>query len=313
MSDSNRITRQIEEYIAYKRSLGYGIKLESLELRSFAKYTRDIGYDGSVTAELAVQWSSLDSSSTRKYMARRLETLHTFAVYISAFDTEAQIPQNGIFGKAHMRTNPYIYTDAEVMSLMRGANDLHSPDGIRAHTVSSAIGLMCATGIRVSELTSLRIADVRTEGGYLFICSSKFKKDRLVPLHSTVITKLSEYRAFIESKIGVRDDEDYFFVTSYGGRFNTRAFEYAFKLIRPQVHHDAAKPPRLYDLRHTFACNTVKRWYESGEDVNRKLYLLSTYLGHVKPEDTYWYLSATPELLGIAARKFEDRFGGDGA
>lgn len=108
MSDSNRITRQIEEYIAYKRSLGYGIKIESQELRRFAKYTRDIGYDGSVTAELAVQWSSLDSSSTRKYMARRLETLHTFAVYISAFDTEAQIPQNGIFGKAHMRTNPYL-------------------------------------------------------------------------------------------------------------------------------------------------------------------------------------------------------------
>lgn len=312
MIDSNRITRQIEEYIAYKRSLGYMIKIESQELRRFAKYTREIEYNGPVTSELAIQWASLDNNFTRKYMARRLETIHTFAVYISAFDNEAQIPQNGLFGKAHMRTNPYIYTDDEVLSLMRCAADLYSPDGIRANTVSSAIGLLYATGIRVSELTLLRIADVRLKEGYIFINSSKFKKDRIVPLHPTVIVKLSEYWTLIESKIGARNDSDYFFVTSYGHRFNSCAFEYAFKLIRSLVFGKTTKRAQLYDLRHTFACNTIKRWYDSGEDVNRKLYLLSTYMGHVKPADTYWYLSATPELLGIAARKFEDRFGGNG-
>lgn len=311
MLDSNRITRQIEEYITYKRSLGYVIKTESQELRRFAKYTREIGYDGPVTSELAVQWASLGNNFTRKYMARRLEVLHTFVVYISAFDVEAQIPQNGIFGKSHMRTNPYIYTDDEVLALMSRAASLYSPDGIRADTVSSAIGLMYATGIRVSELTSLKITDVRLKKGHIFINSSKFKKDRIVPLHPTVIVKLSEYWSLIESRIGARNDDDYFYVTSYGRRFNSRAFEYAFKLIRPLVFGETTKRPRLYDLRHTFACNTIKRWYETGEDVNRKLYLLSTYMGHVKPEDTYWYLSATPELLGIAARKFEDRFGGD--
>lgn len=312
MLNSNRITRQIEEYIAYKRSLGYVIKIESQELRRFGKYTRDIGHDGSLTAELAIRWASLDNNFTRKYMARRLETLHTFAVYISAFDAQAQIPQNGVFGKAHLRTAPYIYTDSEVLSLMHHAGSLYSPDGIRAYTVASAIGLMYATGIRVSELTSLRIANVRIKEGYLFINSSKFKKNRLVPLHCTVIARLSEYRAFIESKIDVKNDDDYFFVTSYGRRFNTRAFEYAFQLIRPLVFCDAERPPRLYDLRHTFACNTVKRWHEAGEDVNWKLYLLSAYMGHVKPEDTYWYLSATPELLEIAARKFEGCVRGDG-
>lgn len=312
MLNSNHITRQIEEYIAYKRSLGYVIKIESQELRRFAKYTRDIEYDGSLTAELAIRWASLDNSFTRKYMARRLETLHTFAVYISAFDSQAQIPQNGVFGKAHLRTSPYIYTDDEVLSLMHHAGSLYSPDGIRAYTVASAIGLMFATGIRVSELTSLRIADVRIKEKHLFINNSKYKKDRIVPLHCTVIAKLSEYRAFIKSKIGVKNDDDYFFVTSYGRRFNTRAFEYAFQLIRPLVFCDAEKLPRLYDLRHTFACNTVKRWHEAEEDVNWKLYLLSAYMGHVKLADTYWYLSATPELLEIAARKFEGCDGGDG-
>ena len=313
MLDNNRISRQIEEYITYKRSLGYAIKIESQELRRFAKYTRSIGYDGPFTAELAMQWASLDNDFSRIYMARRLETLHTVAVYISAFDPEAQIPQNGVFGKAHLRSEPYIYTDDEVMSLISSASSLHSPDGIRICTVASAIGLMYATGIRVSELTGLTIADVRIEEGYLFIHSSKFKKDRIVPVHATAISKLSEYKAFIDSRIGGRNDEDFFFVTSYGHRFNTRAFEYSFQLIRPLVFSDSTKPPRLYDLRHTFACNTIKRWYEAGDDVNHKLYLLSMYMGHVKPEDTYWYLSATPELLGIAARKFEGRFGGDGA
>ena len=192
------------------------IKIESQELRRFAKYTRDIRYDGPLTTELAMQWVSLNNNFTRKYMARRLETLHTFAVYISAFDTEAQIPQNGVFGKAHLRTDPHIYTDSEVLSLMSNANTLYSPDGIRIRTVTTAIGLMCATGIRVSEITSLKIADTRMEEGYIFIRNTKFKKERLVPLHPTVIAKLMEYRAFIESKIGVKNDEDYFFVTSRG-------------------------------------------------------------------------------------------------
>lgn len=169
MLENNRMTRQIEEYVAYKRSLGYVIKIEAQELRRFAKYTREIGYDGSVTEELAMRWASLNDSFTRKYMARRLETIHTFAVYISTFDEQAQIPRNGIFGKAHTRTDPYIYTDKEILSLMRGADSLFSPDGIRSSTVASAIGLMHATGIRVSELTSLRIVDVQLEKSCLFI------------------------------------------------------------------------------------------------------------------------------------------------
>lgn len=311
MMDNNRITRQIEEYITYKRSLGYIIRIETQELRRFAKYTRTIGYDGPITVELCLQWSSLNSSYSRLYMARRLETLHTFAMYISTFDEGAQVPQNGVFGKAHSRTDPYIYTELEIQSLMKCALRLRSPDGIRSHTVSSSIGLMYATGIRVSELTSLKLTDVRLNEGYLFIHNSKFKKDRIVPLHPSVIAKLSAYQAFIETKIGPRNEEDYFFVTSFGHRFNTRVFEYSFTLIRPMVFGNRAARHRLYDLRHSFACNTIKRWLEAGEDVNRRLYLLSTYMGHVKPEDTYWYLSATPELLGIAARKFENRLGGD--
>jgi len=313
MSSEHLITRQIDEYITYKRSLGFKISVEAEELRRFAAFARKIGHNGSLTSELAMQWAALKSEYSRFYMARRLETVHTFAKYISAFDPQAQIPQLGMFGKCHGRASPYIYTDEEVSLLMAEARTIFSPDGIRAYTVSLAIGLMRTAGLRVSELTLLKNEDVYADEGYLFINSSKFKKSRIVPLHATASEELRKYRQFITEKLGSRAESDYFFISSYGHKFNTRAFEYAFKLIRP-VLHTAAKPNnsrkiRLYDLRHTFACETVKRWLESGVDVNQKLYLLSTYMGHAKPEDTYWYLSATPELLAISSERYEATFG----
>ena len=312
MLNENLLTRQIEEYIFYKRSLGYKITVEAGELRRFAAFTRTIGYNGSLTAELAMRWASLNAGYSRFYMARRLETVHTFARYVAAFDSDAQIPQAGVFGKCHRRTSPYIYSDEDVSLLMAEAGKLFSPDGIRAYTVSAAIGLLRSTGLRVSELTLLKIKDVRLKEGCLFINSSKFKKERIVPLYPTATEKLVNYRDFIATKLGKRDESAYFFVSSYGRRFNTRAFEYAFNLIRPVLYAgvagDRKRKCRLYDMRHTFACETVKHWLKTGMDVDQKLYLLSAYMGHVKPADTYWYLSATPELLAVSCKLYETTF-----
>ena len=196
---------------------------------------------------------------------------------------------------------------------MTEAYKLFSPDGIRAYTVSTAIGLLRSTGLRISELTLLKPEDARLTESYLFINSSKFKKDRIVPLHSTVTKELKNYRDFIEKKLGQRNGKDYFFVSSYGREFNTRTFEYAFQLIRTVLFKDELRDnfrkPRLSDFRHTFACETIRSWLEAGDDVNQKLYLLSTYMGHVKPADTYWYLSATPALLAISCNLYEIAFG----
>ena len=313
MNNENLLTRQTEEYITYKRSLGYKITVEAEELRRFAAYTRSIGHDGSITSDLAMQWAPHNVNHSRYYMARRLEAVHLFAKYISAFDPKAQIPQPGAFGRCHGRGNPYIYSDTEISLLMTEASKLFSPDGIRAFTVSTAIGLLRSTGLRVSELTLLKNEDVRLDEGYLFINSSKFKKDRIVPLHLTVIKELKDYRDFIIGKLGQRNGASYFFVSSYGHRFNTRSFEYAFKLIKPVLYfgskQSSPRKYRLYDIRHTFASETIRHWHESGDDVNQKLFLLSTYMGHVKPADTYWYLSATPELLAISSQRYEVKFG----
>lgn len=118
MITDNKITRQVESYIEYKQSLGYQLKIESQELRRFAKYTCDIEHTGSLTVDLAMQWSSLDGSLSRWYMARRLETIHTFAVYAACIDPKPQVPQTGVFGKCHGRVTPYIYTENEILRLM---------------------------------------------------------------------------------------------------------------------------------------------------------------------------------------------------
>ena len=313
MSNDNLITRQVEEYIEYKRSLGYSLTVPAEELKRFAAFTREIGHNGSLTSDLAIRWAMVKSSYSREYMATRLETVHTFAKYIIAFDSSAQLPQLGVFGKKSRRVSPYIYTNEEIVLLMAEAKMLFSPDGIRAYTVSAAIGLLRAAGLRISELTLLKNEDVHLEKGYLFINSSKFRKDRIVPLHPSAIQELEKYSYFIAEKLGQRSGDDYFFVNSYGREFNIRSFEYAFQLIRPILYKDKAhgKVPhiRLYDVRHTFACETIRHWLESGVDVNQKLHLLSTYMGHVKPEDTYWYLSATPDLLAISCKKYETAFG----
>ena len=315
MSNENLLARQVEEYITYKRSLGYKITIEAGELRRFAAFAGTIGHKGSLTTELAMRWASLNPDYSRFYMARRLETVHTFTKYIAAFDSHAQIPQAGVFGGCHGRTSPYIYSNEEIFMLIAEAGKLFSPDGIRAHTVSTAIGLLRSTGLRVSELTMLKIKDVHLNEGYLFINGSKFKKDRIVPLHQTAIQELINYRDFITKKLGQRDEADWFFVSSYGRRFNVRAFEYAFSLIRPVLFINAergkARNVRLYDIRHTFACDVIKRWLESGAEVNQKLHLLSVYMGHAKPADTYWYLSATPELLAVSCERYEAAFGID--
>ena len=307
MLNNNKISCQIEDYISYKQSLGYLIKVESQELRRFATYTRNIDYNGSLTVDLAMKWSSLNKRYSRWYMSRRLETIHTFAVYISTFDVDAQVPQNGVFGRCHGRVKPYIYTENEIKLLMNETDKLFSPDGTRSLTVRTTLGLLWATGLRVSELTLLKDSDINFENKYIFIQNSKFKKDRLIPLHPSVIEKLKYYQAFISNKYGKHQVDDYFFVTSYGHHFNTRSFEYAFQLIRPCIYNTKrifSRNPRLYDLRHTFACRAIQNWMKIDGDLNQKIHLLSTYMGHVKPADTYWYLSATPTLLATTCKKW---------
>lgn len=309
--NTNLISNQIEEYISYKQALGYQIKIETQELRRFAAYTLSINYEGSLTRELAINWVTLNPKYSQWYLARRLETIRTFAKYICVLDPDAQMPPKGIFGKCHGRTTPYIFTEKEIYFLMDAALKLHSPDGLRSQAISVSIGLLWATGMRPSELCKLKNDDVNLKDGLIIIKETKFMKSRIIPIHESTICALNEYLVVREH---LRKDfsETSFFLTTNSRSLSLRNFETALFKIRNVLliknNKWDRRPPRLYDIRHTFACNTLLQWYKNGTDIDQKIIYLSTYLGHSKIADTYWYLTGTPELFDITSANFEKFF-----
>lgn len=308
----NRITEQIDDYLFYKHSLGFKLVHEATVLQRFANYTLDIEYDGPLTRNIVFDWVS-SGTSLDKTMGRKVEVLRPFSKYVHCFDSDAEIMYNSTYKNVHDRPTPYIYSENEVLQLMNECKTLYSPDGIRSYTVATIIGLLWSTGMRPSEPVNLTIADIDFEQQLLYIRKTKFSKERFISIDSSVVKKLKNYKLWINKKLGCKTSTDAFFYTTGGVPLTKSALTYAFKLIRPCINANPTGYPyvRLYDFRHTMACNTISRWSRQGIDINAKLHVLSTYIGHVKPEDTFWYLSATPELLELSCTKYEAMFGGD--
>jgi integrase len=307
----NRIMKQVEQYIAYKKSLGFQIKIESQQLRKFAEYTIERGYSTSLTTDMAFEWAGLKSTYSRWYRARRLELIRNFANFIHIFDINTQIPPKNVFGKCHGRTKPYIFTKEETILLMKTASKLYSPDGLRGISIATIIGLLWSTGMRPQEACSLLNSDLDIENAVITIRETKFSKNRLVPLQASVVKALEAYKKK-RDKCRKNDGDNHFFLSTNGRKLKLRNLEYAMQVIRLQLPSYSGKwdrrPPRLYDMRHSFACYTLLQWLNTGVDINNKMIYLSTYLGHIKTADTYWYLSGTPELMAQSSKIFEDKF-----
>ncbi|GAA0372577.1 tyrosine-type recombinase/integrase [Alkalibacterium iburiense] len=308
---NNLIPRQIEEYISYKKALGYQINIESQQLRRFASYTISVGHKGSLTTDLAFEWATLKPEYSRWYMARRIEIVRTFAKYICVLDSSAQMPPKGMFGDCHGRSTPYIYTEEDLFILMKASMGLLSPDGLRCKAVSTAIGLLWTTGMRPNEVCGLTDDDVDLTNNLIAIQETKFSKSRIIPIHETTANEL---RGYINERDTLRRNfsDQHFLLSTNSRKLVLRNLEYALRVIRNKILMDdkewSRRPPRLYDFRHTFACNTLLRWLKKDINIDSKIIYLSTYLGHVKVEDTYWYLTGTPELMQFTSKKFERYF-----
>ena len=309
---SNRISRQLEEYLEYKHSLGYRLTHEEYVLRNFVNYTLEIGYTGSLNSDIVLDWIS-SGSDKDKTMGRKLEVIRPFSKYISAFDSEAKNIPGKIFRNVHDRPEPYIYTENEVVTLMNACDSLFSPDGIRARSVKCIIGLLWATGMRPSEPIHLRVKDVDFAKQCIVIRETKYAKTRIIPVTASVMQEISDYMQWLTSNIGSIEEDEPLFRTTGGKSLSGSALSYAFQLIRASIQAAPKGYPnvRLYDFRHTFACNTILNWLRNGQDATALLYTLSVFLGHVKIEDTYWYLSATPALMNLSCSRYEKQFGGD--
>lgn len=293
----------VEEYLAHRHRLGATLEIEGQELRRFARYADQTGHQGAVTSALAVAWSTATRQPRPEYWVRRLSTVRLFAKYRALFDPETEIPAPGLLGARRSRPAPHIYSTEEIEALLDGASRLEPVDGLRPKTYVTLIGLLASTGLRVSEALRLTRTDVDLSRPTLTVRETKFRKSRLVPIHSSVVPALEAY-ARQRDRLSPFAFAPTFLVTDDGKSLGYRSVRHAFARLRRCLRVTGARSPRLLDFRHTFACRVLARWYAEGRDVQRYVLALSTYLGHVKPSDTYWYVTATPELIGLAAQRF---------
>lgn len=293
-----------EDYLATRRALGYKLTKQAQILAGFIEYLEGIGAT-LITTEAALRFATQPATAHPIWWAHRLSAVRGFASYMYALDPMTEVPPTNLLSGSVPRAVPYPYSPGEIAALMVAARSLRPP--LRAATYEALIGLLAVTGMRVGEVIALDRHDVDFDGAQILVRSSKFDRDRLVPLHPSSVVALKGY-ACRRDELRAVCRAPSFFVSIVGTRLSYGCVNRAFANLTREVgltpRSDRCRP-RLHDFRHRFAVETLLGWYRSGADVGAELPLLSTFLGHVKPSSTYWYLSATPELLALAAGRVE--------
>ena len=292
------------DYLDLRRALGYKLPQAGGLLNAFVEYLQGIGAP-SITTKDALAWAMAPTSAEPAWWANRLSVVRGFALYLQTLDPSTQVPPTGLIPHPNRRTTPYIYSPAEIAALLGAARRLLHP--FRAATYETFFALMAATGMRNSETRDLDRGDVDFTAGELTVVHGKFDKTRLLPLHPSTLDALHRY-ALWRDKSFPRPKDPSFFISTEGTRLIRSNVNRTFRQLltdsaitwAPRKHQ-----PRPHDLRHTFAVTTILNWYRGGVDVQAHLPLLSTYLGHVLPADTYWYLTTVPELLTLVADRLE--------
>lgn len=297
----------VEAYLAERRCLGFDLKISGQQLIDFARFADAIGHCGPITERLVLDWAHSTPSDRAITWARRIEVIRPFAKYLKQFYPSTTVPPRHLCGRARRRLAPHIYTEKEVIELLAASAAMLPTGSIRPLTYETLFGLIAATGLRISEAINLSMDDVNLAHGTLIVRETKFKKARLIVLHPTVTLALKRYRARRTLVIAAEPCES-FFVGLAGRKLDDRTVHWAFGRLRDQLGWVARgdhASPRIHDLRHTFVCRRILKWHQEGVNVDNRMIALSTYLGHVKPSDTYWYLSAVPDLMEMVSRKFE--------
>jgi integrase len=297
----------LERYLSVRQGLGYKYRHQAGRLRDFVSFM-ERRKASTITTKLAIAWATLPPGRHAS-SAKRLSDVRGFARHLSGMNPKTEIPPNGIFSQLK-RPKPYVYSDAEIDALLTAALALPPTDGLRRWTYHHFFGLLAVTGMRLSEATGLQRDDVDLTNGVLTIRQSKFGKSRFLPLHSTICAALRCYTDRRDRHLGSHYGS-HFFVAERGGRLVKECVHRVFRRLSCEIGLRCPgdhRGPRMHDLRHTFAMRTLLGWYREGADVEKKLPVLSTYLGHTGVRDTYWYLSACPDLMQEAVRRLDRRW-----
>jgi integrase len=305
---------RVERFLVERHGLGFSARVEACTLRSFARHLHEIGHCGPLTVEVMPDWARRDShgSTDPVTWARRLKRLRTFVRWLQQFEPNTEVPDDTVFGRMPERKAPHIYSEQEIIDLLASARRLGPASSLRGVIFETLFGLIASTGLRISEALSLKNADVDLKTGMLSIHLTKFGKSRQVPVHPSTLEALRQYRLRRDLAGESYNDDTAFFVGSrgrlHGLPLGDRQVHRVFGELRRQLawpnrgsHHAA----RIHDLRHTFVVRRIVQWHAQGVDIDQAMLSLSTYIGHAMVTNTYWYLSAVPELMALAAGRFE--------
>jgi integrase/recombinase XerD len=307
------LRQAVDDYVRMRRDLGFKLHDAGKALLDFATFLKQ-HRSSYITQELALAWAQRPSQAQPAYWARRLSVVRGFARYRSATDPRTQIPAPGLFPFSPKRARPYLYSHAEIRGLLHAA--LRMPcrferGKLRPWVYYCLLGLLSVSGLRLGEARNLELQDVDLKAGVLTIRGTKFGKTRLVPVHRSTCRVLARYLRRRHRHWDRRPVSSYLFVSSQGHRLDSGDVHRTFYALSRQVGlrgPSDRQGPRLHDLRHRFATQTLVHWYRSNQDPERRLPLLSAYLGHVHVADTQWYLSGCPELMQAAMRRLEQRW-----
>ncbi|MBM4093425.1 MAG: integrase [Planctomycetes bacterium] len=303
----NTMVCRVRDYLRLRRSLGFQMRSQEEMLLRFARHLDRSKHRGPLTVQKALEWANRPhlSQSTR---ATRLSAVRCSARYMAVRDGQTEVPGRHLVPKVCFRQRPHLYSQRELEQLLAATQRLWPSYPLKRLVYWTLFGLLACTGLRVSEALKLNAAHVDVKHDVLRIEETKFKKSRLEPLHATATRAMCRYALARYGQLHVRDNSP-FSINDRGIRLTYCAVRWNFERLRDMLgltKGNGQRPrPRLHDMRHTFACQRLLSWYRQGKDVHHLIAALSTYLGHGKVSDTYWYLTGTPELLAVAGGRFE--------
>ena len=303
------LAQRLDDYLAVRRSLGFDLSSAAQVLRGFAAFADREGADH-LTVDLFLRWKTAFGKASNNTWVARLGMVRVFANWLKGQDTRTEVPPAGLISGKVRRVRPYIYSDGEIATIITRAERLRSRYNLRGWTSSTLFGLIAVTGLRINEALQLNDDDVDLDASVITVKRGKNGRARFVPIAASTVERLRAYRterirlhgrngsAFFRHDAGRR-------LSGWSARYNFAVVSQDIGLRELQRFGKHGRGPRIHDLRHTFAVRTMIGWYQKGLDPDREMIKLSTYLGHVKPDHTYWYIEAVPELLGLAAERAE--------
>jgi integrase len=308
-TSSSSLRTALADYLSLRRALGYQLANAGRLLGQFVDYLQARGMD-TITTEQAVAWATQPAGTSAHWHAIRLGAVRGFTAYLHSIDPSVQVVPPGLIRPGACRATPYLYSEAEIGSLIEAAGALRPR--LRAATYQSLISLLAISGMRIGEAIALDDGDFDVEHELLTVRNSKFTKHRLIPLHPSAAQALTRYLT-LRRQLLPQPSIPALFVSTAGTRLLHSNVNLTFAGLLERVgltRRSASCRPRIHDLRHGFCVATVLGWYRDGADIPAMMPRLSTYVGHTDPRHTFWYLSAAPELMALAGERLQAHQGG---